>query len=120
MTRRSDGTDHARQASSTSPEIGVLPLDPILTRRAEDVEIVRVLERGRLVGDIGRDDEDLARPHVVHLVALVAELQAKPALDDERDLLRHVGVAGDCYSFLYVDLCDHLPLAVESPLPETA
>ena len=34
------------------PEVGVLSLDPVLSRWAEDVEVIDILERKRLVGHV--------------------------------------------------------------------
>src|SRR5438093_1328175 len=100
-------------ATLAAPQVRVLSFDPVLARRAEDVEVVGVFERRRRVRLVRRDDEDLSRAHLVDLVAVGAEHQTQRAVDDEGDLLGDVDVARDGRSFLYEHLRDHRALAVK-------
>src|SRR5439155_2975943 len=98
-----------------SAKVRVLSFDPVLARWAEDVEVVGVVERGRLVWHIRRDDQHLTCTHLVDLRKIVPETEAERTLDDERQLLCRMHMLWDARPFLEPDLGKHGLLAVNEP-----
>jgi hypothetical protein len=89
-------------------EIGVVSLDPILARRVENVEIDGVFEGVGLVGDVGRDAEDLAGADDEVFAPLVGfEEELERTLEDVADLLVMVMVHGDDGPLLEEDTGKH-------------
>src|SRR5207237_5245586 len=111
---RSGVTGHAPRALwLPAPEVGVLSLDPVCAGRAENVEVVDVLARDRIVRDIRRDDQHLAGMEVVYFAEVLTEPEAQRALDDVRELLGRVHVERHDRSLLAPDLGKHRFLSIE-------
>src|SRR5439155_7728407 len=94
---------------SASPEVRsaaqviVGLVDPVLPRRAEHVDVERVLERFGPVRDVRRDREDLARTDRDLLLAAAAQPQTEGTLEDVGDLLAFMRVCLDDRAALVED-----------------
>jgi hypothetical protein len=76
-----------------SAEVAVVLVDPVLSRRSEDVEVDSVFEGSGGVRKIGRNDEDLAGIDGVR--GSIVEVETEGSLQDEGELFVRVGVSGN-------------------------
>ena len=86
------------------PEVGVVAVDPILTRGIEDVEVDGVFEGEGFVGYVGWDAEDFAGVDDDFFV-FKDELQS--AFEDVGDLFVVMAVQRDVRAFFQQDAGDH-------------
>jgi hypothetical protein len=93
------------------PEVGVGLVEPVLARRIEDVDVECILERFRLVVDVGRNGEHLAGADDDDLGFILADPELERTLDDVRDLLVVVIVLRHDASLLEIDVRDHHAVA---------
>ena len=83
-----------------SPQVGVGPVEPVLPRRAEHVDVQRVLQRLAPVRHVRRDVQHLAGAHVHLLARVLADPEAQRSLEHVGELLVLVGVLRDDAPFL--------------------
>ena len=86
------------------PEVGVVAVDPILTRGIEDVEVDGVFEGEGFVGYVGWDAEDFAG---VDDDFFVFEDELQGAFEDVGDLFVVMAVQGDVCALFQQDAGDH-------------
>src|SRR5262249_21596740 len=94
------------------PEVGIGAVEPVLSNRAEDVDVERVLERDGAMRYVRRYDDDFTGPE--HQL-FAADREAERAVDDIADLLRDVGMLGHDGVLLEMDLRDHF-VSARNPL----
>ena len=98
-------------ALARAAEVRVRPVEPVLARRAEDVDVQRRLQRLRLVRQVRRDVEHVACGDVDDLRLVLAQPEAEDPFDDPRDLLVLVRVLRDDETLLQVHLGQHHAIA---------
>src|SRR6478735_6103908 len=97
------------------PQVGIGPVEPVLPRRTEDVDVERLLECLGLVRQAGRDVQHLAGADVDDLGPVLAEPEAQHALQDVRELLVVVRMHGDDRALVEVDVGQHHALGADEP-----
>ena len=85
-------------------QIGVVPREPILARRREDVHVVGVFQGQRAVRHVGRNHHHLAG---AQHDGLAVDLELQRAADDEGDLLVVVMVLRDTSALLQLHARHH-------------
>src|SRR5262245_35825862 len=96
-------------------EIGVRPVEPVLPRWREDVDVQGRLERFRPVREIRWEMQDLARSDVDDLRLVLSQPETQDALEDVGDLLVLVRVPRDDAALVEVDVRQHQPVAADQP-----
>src|SRR5688500_13117647 len=88
-------------------QIAVGLVEPVLPRRAEDVDIERVLESLRLVRHVRWDVQYLARRDDQLVASSLADPEAQRSLEDVGELLVLVRMRRDDAALLQVDVGEH-------------
>src|ERR1043165_8023931 len=89
------------------PEIVVRLVEPVLSWRAEDVDVERVGECFRFVLHVRRDVQDFAGEHVHDLRLVFTDPEAQAAFEDVGDLLVLVRVTRHDSALLEIDMGQH-------------
>lgn len=89
-------------------QVGVVTDDPVMPRRRENVEVHRVFESFRGMGNVAGNDQDFALPnYLFDCLSFVADQEAKCTLSDVRNLLVRMLMAGNNAAFLQFDAREH-------------
>jgi hypothetical protein len=96
-------------------EVAVGAVEPVLPRRVEDVHVQRVLERERLVRNVGRDVQHLAGAHDHLLRPVRTDPELERAFEDVGELLVVVRVLRHERVLLQVDVREHHPVPRDEP-----
>src|SRR5438270_4316252 len=97
--------------SILSSQVIVFLVEPVLSRRAEDVDVECLFERFCVVRHIRRNMKDLASCYRYFLLAIFADPELQRAFEDVGDLLVVVRMLRDDAAFLQIDVRQHHPFA---------
>src|SRR5437867_848079 len=84
---RSPRSMASSQPLLSAAQVGVGLVEPVLTRRREDVDVHRVLERFGLVRNVGGDVEHLTGPYEQLFLLVLSDPEPENAFEDVRQLL---------------------------------
>src|SRR5689334_18550378 len=92
-------------------QVGVALVEPVLSRRTEDVDVECILQRLRLVRHIGWDVQHLAGADDDFLLLIFADPESQCTFEDVRQLLVLVRVLGNDATLLEIHVSEHHAVA---------
>src|SRR3954451_20721823 len=108
----------APPSAGLAAEVRVRPVQPVLPRRGEDVDVEAVLERDGAMREIARDHQHLAGADGVDVLLVLAEEELEGAFEDVGDLLVVVAVGRDLGAGREVHVGEHHLVAGDQPPPQ--